>query len=255
MPLSAPRSHGRHVVQFSGLYFFHDRARDTLILTSGRELDCVILTETPERYTVRRGYGVMTVPAGMVQKAVRVKPVASPMPSAATSRPASTLTHGSAGRMPVWSSVVDYIAAQTWGKSLTQIPATYIDNGVMKDVPTSPTRVEQTTKSTSTATQTTRRASRLASIESLLKDPSAKDDCVGLLSTLLPNRTDAAMARALSPEKDLITRDELTIEITHQMHQTRTGAGGSLSTMRASSKRLVPLQPRLLRNCANTGDG
>jgi hypothetical protein len=106
---------------------------DTLKPTSGREIECIILEQTPERYTIRRGYGLMDVPVAMVQKATRTPSV---QVSGATTRPAqAAVTNGSAGRFPIWSSVVDAVTRQPWGKGLAQIPATYIDNGAQKDVP------------------------------------------------------------------------------------------------------------------------
>ena len=59
-----------------------------------------------------------------------------------------------------------------------------------------------------------RRASRSAIYRGLLNDDAAKTRCVEMIATLLPNAADGAIARALNRSKDLIARDELTIEVT-----------------------------------------
>lgn len=186
---------------------------DTLRLTSGRDVDCVVLEETPEHFTVRRGYGVMDIPKGMVVKATRTPVVVAKPSGPATAPTASAVTNGSAHRFPSWSNVVDAVTRQPWGKGLRQIPATYIDNGVEKDVPYQSFAVGDY-EINIYGDPDDPACIEIGVYRALLTNEQAKAGCVELIAGLLPNATDAAIARVMSRQKDLVTRDSFTVEIT-----------------------------------------
>ncbi len=202
----------RYFVVFA-LTLAHLLQADTLRLTSGRDMDCVVIGETSEHYTVRRGYGVMDIPKSIVVDWKKPPPVKANAPKPST-QPASAVTSGSAGRFPTWSAVVDTVIKQPWGRDLQQIPATYIDNGVQKDVPYQSYACGGDYEVNIYGDPDNPACIEIGIYRSLLTNETAKASAIDLMASLLPNKIDASILKLLNREKDLITRDEFTIEIT-----------------------------------------
>jgi uncharacterized membrane protein YgcG len=192
-----------------GLFLFTTSLfADTLVLTSGREVDCVVIRESKDVVTVRHGYGVMDYPRSLIKELRRT-------PAVATQAKPTTQPGPAAGpRVPAWSTIVDQLGRSAWASTVRQIPATVIDVGVMRAVPYQSYQCGDDYEINIYGDPDAPVAIEIGIYRSLLTSDEAKAHCVELIAASLGDSVDASILRVLNRQKDLITRDGLTIEIT-----------------------------------------
>ena len=116
----------------------------------------------------------------------------------------------------VFSNSVDLVVKlgkHLWAKDLKQIPATVIDNGVMRNIP------YLSYKAGDYEFNVYGDPDKPAGVEigiyrTLLNDASAKANCTEFISSILPSAKFRTILRSLSIQKDSATSNGLTIEIT-----------------------------------------
>jgi hypothetical protein len=101
-----------------------------------------------------------------------------------------------------------------WAETLQQIPATVIDNGVLKNVPYISFRCGANYEVNIYGELDRPAGVEIGLYRQLLEDPAAKSNCLDFAQSLLGDYADRRVLATLNPAKDLRTRDELTFEIT-----------------------------------------
>ena len=94
---------------------------DTVRLANGNSLKGVIIRENEGEVVLRMTFGVVRVPRSDIKSIARDK----------SDLPAANPNHPLAG----WQRCAMLAAREYWGSSLGAIPATVIDNGILKNVP------------------------------------------------------------------------------------------------------------------------
>lgn len=207
---------------------------DTVRMKSGRDIDCVIIQEGKESVAVRIGYGTMSIPQYAIDSIKRSPVIVEAAPALESGQ-----------RVPGYSIIVASLVKQPWASGLQQIPATVIDKGVMRHVPYQSYRCGSDYEVNIYGDPDKPAGIEIGIYRGLLRDGSAKKNCVELLASVLGDKVDIAILRALDLKSDIATRKELTIEITPE---TATDAYGGwwvsvydekqLDAARASDKEL-----------------
>lgn len=198
--LAAPpdtRLAGDLIWDFVPHYYAQPQTPDTILTTSaGREIRGVITTQSNTSISILTRGGTLTLPADQV---------------------AST-THAAAApfvpdQLPTWETFIIGADTPAWASALHQVPATVIDNGVMKNVPylsyqaagyelnlygdpESPACIEAGVRG------------------DLLTRDDAKANCLRFIATLLQNGEQLRALRSLHLAKDSKEIAGLTLEIT-----------------------------------------
>lgn len=170
---------------------------DELILSSGATIEVDVLKDEADRVTYRKGNSVFSVPRSMVTRVVR-KPLADIGPHQ---------------RLPSASVLLGRVAQAPWARDLTQIPATVIDKGVLRNVPytsyrAGPYEVNVYGDPDHPA------GIEVGVYDPLFRDTAAKQGCVELVAGSLGDPADVSIVRRLNLAKDIATRDGLTFEVT-----------------------------------------
>lgn len=179
---------------------------DVVKMTSGNEVECVVLQENPQSVVVRIGYGTMSLPRtaiASVRKSALIRSAVAP-----------TTVPTKGQRVPPWNNIISAMVKEKWATDIQPIPATVIDVGVMKNVPYQSYRCGLDYEINIYGDPDHPAAIELGVYRSLLTSADAKRNCVEFIASILGDKVDAAIARALDRTKDLATRNELTIEIT-----------------------------------------
>jgi hypothetical protein len=173
---------------------------DSVNFTSGRSADCTVLQETAGHVALLYGASVVRIDRAMVASLDR-----QGSPSTATS---------SSGRTPDFRTIALRLAGQSWADDLHQIPATVIDRGNLRNVPYKSLRAGGDYEINVYGDPDAPAGFEVGVYRALRDDPQAKANCRELVCSLLGNPQDAAAVRSLNPEKDLVVRGGLTLEIT-----------------------------------------
>jgi hypothetical protein len=180
---------------------------DVVKMTSGSEIECVVIQENADSVVIRRGYGTISIPRSQIESISK-----SPILTASAVAPTTRRTVGQ--RMPPWNDVLLALVKTKWATNVQQIPATVIDAGVMRHVPYQSYRCGGDYE-----VNVYGDPDRPASIEigiygGLLNKNDAKLNCIELVASVLSDKTDAAIVRGLNQAQDLVSRNGLTFEIT-----------------------------------------
>jgi hypothetical protein len=145
---------------------------------------------------------------------------------------------------------VDLAAIGEWGSEWQQIPATVIDNGVLKHVP------YQSFRSGDYELNVYGDPDHPACVEigvgkSLLNSESAKKRCVAFVASLLPDAGDRCLLKSLNLTKDNQNRGDLTFEVTPETAADAYGSWwvsvydeATLNKSRAAPKELAAITER-----------
>jgi len=215
---------------------------DVVILESGKVITGNVLQQDSGGVLVSMDYGTFRYPLSWI-KDVRKQKIDSSAESS------------SAQRIPNWAKIISLLATNGWAHELNQIPATVIDNGVLKDVPyisfhcntggyeiniygdlDHPSGVE------------------IGAINYLVKSDEAKSNCVDFIASVLVNDADKKIVSALDlSQNDLTKKDGMTFETTFPDEPDAYGGWWvsvydetSLAKARASGVALLAItQPRV----------
>ena len=118
------------------------------------------------------------------------------------------------GRLPDYRTIIVAAAVQTWASGLQQIPATVIDNGVLRNVPNKSICAGRDYEVNVYGDPSEPAGFEIGIDRALLDDDSAKPGCVAFVCSLLGHPADRQVVRGLSLQKDKKERNQLTFEIT-----------------------------------------
>lgn len=127
---------------------------------------------------------------------------------------AGTTSLPDAGRLPDLQRAVSFLSKQAWATSLTPIPATVIDKGILRNVPYSSFRCGGDYELNIYGDLEHPAAIEIGVYRKLLDDDSAKANCAAFIASLLGESADKNVLQELDLKKDLKSRDGMTFEIT-----------------------------------------
>lgn len=167
---------------------------DRIKLTSGREMQGVAERQEDGSVKIRTKGGTVSLPADAV--------------SSIEKTPESAVA-----QLPKWDDFMAAVVATKWGMDARQIPATVIDNGVMKYVP------YMSYQAGNYEINIYGDAENPACVEvgirnDLLKSDVAKDNCLAYMSAILKNDKLRSVIKNLNKAKDTQEVDGITLEVT-----------------------------------------
>lgn len=119
-------------------------------------------------------------------------------------------------RLPDFNQTVLFLSQQSWATNLTPIPATVINNGILKNVPYSSFRCGEDYEINIYGDLTHPAGIEIGIYRKLLESASAKDNCIKFIGDLLMQKPDKDILTTLNLKKDIQHRENLTLEITPQ---------------------------------------
>jgi len=154
-------------------------------------------------------------------------------------------TAGRASRLADYKAVLVTAAIQPWASDLQQIPATVIDNGVLRNVPYKSFRAGRDYEINIYGDPAAPAGFEIGVRGGLLDDESAKRNCLAFICSLLRDPADREGVRGLSVEKGKNLRNGLTLEVTPPSDPDAYGgwwvsvySEQALDSMRASDKEM-----------------
>lgn len=178
---------------------------DIITTTNGNRIEGTIIDESADAYQLQTQFSTMTLPKSMVKSVERTAAASS-------------------SRIPPLSKIVAAVKAQRWARSLEQIPATVIDNGVMKDVPYQSYVIGTDCEVNIYGDPENPCAVEIGLYRKMLTDVGGRQNCIDLIAGILPDRTDSAILKALVRAGDKATRRDVTIEFTPENAPDAYGA-------------------------------
>lgn len=215
---------------------------DVVILNSGTVITGNVLQQDSDGALIQMDYGTFRYASSSI-KNVKKEAMASPIDSS------------SGHRIPNWAKVVSMLATNGWAHGLKQIPATVIDNGVLKDVPYISFRCNTAGYEINIYGDLDNPSGiEIGAINYLVKSDEAKNNCLNFICSLLASDDDKKIVRGLHlNQKDLTKKEATTFETT--MPDESDAYGGwwvsvydenLLATARASGEELLAItQPRV----------
>jgi hypothetical protein len=136
-------------------------------------------------------------------------------------------------------------AVEPWAFDFQQIPATVIDNGVLRNVPYKSFRAGHDYEINIYGDPVEPAGFEIGLHGGLLDDDSAKQNCIAFICSLLREPADREAVRGLSLEKGKIVQKGLTLEVTPPSDPDAYGGWwvsayneGVLNSVRASDKEM-----------------
>lgn len=120
----------------------------------------------------------------------------------------------STNRIPTFKSLLTLLSRQAWATNLEQIPATVIDNGMLRYVPYLSFRCADDYEINVYGDPASPAGIEVGVYRKLVTDSSAKDNCIKLVSDALGQSADKQIIPSLNLEKDQNGSAGLTFEIT-----------------------------------------
>lgn len=223
----------RNVIALGVLCFAASIASaDIINLTNGGKLEGVVVKETDTEVVVRLKYATVTLAKSDIASIEKTKVDEKAAPTQ---------------RLARWDKCIEVVAARTWATELRQIPATYIDKGILKNVP------YMSHKSGNTEFNLYGDPDKPACLEigvtkELLKSDAAKKECLAVIVALLGEPKDADFLKTLKLTQDKQERDGLTFEVTPETAEDAYGGWWisiydvkALDAARATEKELLEI--------------
>lgn len=195
-------AHPLFIISFLCLPFLH--SEDIVELTNGTKFNGTILQQDDKRILLRFHYGTIGLNRSQI-KSISSAPDPEPLPVATAKT----------DQLPAWSAIIGPLSKQPWARDLTQIPATVIDVGVMKNVPYISFRCSRDYEINIYGDLDNPVCIEAGVYRSLLDDAAAKQNCIDLLKNhVLQNALDRTTITGLNRAGDVATHGKLTLEIT-----------------------------------------
>jgi hypothetical protein len=215
---------------------------DVTILQNGDVITGKVLQQDSDGVLVQMEYGTFRYPQTMI-KDVRKEVVS-----------VSAEPH-SAQRIPNWAKIISVLTTNGWAHELKQIPATVIDNGVLKDVPYISFRCNSGGYEMNIYGDLDHPAGvEIGAVTYLVKSDAAKSNCVSFISSVLTSDGDEEIVRALNLNRKVLEKREgMTFETTFPDEPDAYGGWwvsvydeSALTNARASGPELLAItQPRV----------
>lgn len=190
---------------------------DTITFQSGRTMVGQVIQKDDQHVVLRLDHGITTIPVSMVQS-IEISP-----PPAIEKPKASGIAEPARSHIPTWDTMTAALAKQKWATNLVPIPATVVDKGQMRYVPYNSYRCGEDYEINIYGDPDAPAAVEIGVYRSLLKDETAKTNCVEFIASVMGDQTDAKILRSLKRTQDLIVRNDLTIEITPETAEDAYG--------------------------------
>jgi hypothetical protein len=215
---------------------------------NGRSLECTVLQSSPSNVTVLHGFMVLRMPRSEVATVRDVDSKRVPMGRRSP-------------RLADYRTVIVAAAVQPWAADLQQIPATVIDNGVLRNVPYKSFRVGHDYELNIYGDPAAPAGFEIGVRAGLLDNENAKRNCLNFICSLLRDPADREEVRGLAFEKGKNLRESLTFEVTPPSEPDAYGGWwisvydeGCLNSVRASDKEMesITVARRSLKSKAIT---
>jgi len=190
---------------------------DKITFQSGRVMVGQVIQKDDQHVVIRLDHGITTIPVSMVQSIEITPPAVLQKPKA------SGVAEPVRPRIPTWDTMTAALAKQKWATNLMPIPATVVDKGQMRYVPYNSYRCGEDYEVNIYGDPDAPAAVEIGIYRSLLKDETAKTNCIDFIASVMGDQTDAKILRNLNRTRDLIVRNDLTIEITPETAEDAYG--------------------------------
>ncbi len=212
---------------------FTDRGiADALVLKTGNVVHGEIVQKDEKGVLLRMDYGTFTYPKAQIKEIHEESKETNSGPVVAV---------GPTGRIPRWGDVLLHLTKQPWARDIKQIPATFIDTGVLKNIPYISFRCAYTYELNVYGDPDSPAGIEIGLYRQQIMTDSHKTNCVEFIAGVLRAAEDKEALLKLNFTKDAVTKNGLTIEITPPTDQDAYGGWwvsvydeASLNSARAS---------------------
>ncbi len=173
---------------------------DTLVLSNDSTVSGTVIQTNGDDVLLLTGYAAYNFSRTNI-KAIKTGPV-------------EAAEFSNTNRLPDFEHTILFLSRQPWATNLSPIPATVIDNGILRNVPYTSFRCGEDYEVNVYGDLDHPAGIEIGVYRKLLEDSSAKNNCVKFIGNLLSQSADKEIVQELDLKKDLKTRDELTFEIT-----------------------------------------
>jgi len=180
---------------------------DALVLKTGQVVKGEILQNDEKGVLLRMDYGTFTYPKLQI-KEIHEEPRETNLEQVVSISPSS--------RIPRWGDVLLHLTKQPWARDIKQIPATFIDTGVLKNVPYISFRCAYTYELNVYGDPDSPAGIEIGLYRAQLINDAGKTNCIEFIAGILRAAEDTEPLRKLTLEKDVFTRNASTTEITPQ---------------------------------------
>ncbi len=179
---------------------FNDASADTIEMSNGQTFTGTLVQTNGDDVLVLTRYAAFDFSKASIKL---VKPETS-----------KSTEDSETNKLPDFQKIIQSLCQQTWATSVTPIPATVIDAGILKNVPYSSFRCERDYEINVYGDLDNPAGVEIGVYRKLLSDDSAKSNCVAFIAELLGQASDKKIVPLLDWNKDLLNHDGLTFEIT-----------------------------------------
>src|ERR1700722_1253530 len=168
---------------------------DVIILESGKVITGNVLQQDSGGALVQMDYGTFRYPLSWIKDV----------------RKENALIAESFGtnRIPNWAKIISSLATNEWAHELKQIPATVIDNGVLKDVPYISFHCNSEGYEINIYGDLDKPAGvEIGAIDYLVKSDDAKKNCLNFIRSVLTSDNDKKIIRELDLDKKNLTKKD-----------------------------------------------
>ena len=171
---------------------------DVVILKYGNIAAGKILQDDSEGVQIQTSAGAVHYPASMVEFVRKDDPQTS------------------TNRIPSWVNIISQLTTNEWAHEFKQIPATVIDDGILKNVPYISFRCNSGGYEINIYGDPEKPACvEIGAITYLVKNSGAKSNCVDFICSILSNEDDKKLVRGLKwNPKDVQKTNSWTFEVT-----------------------------------------
>jgi hypothetical protein len=181
-------------------------AADVIVLKNGKVLEGTILQRTSHEVLFQLDYGTLRFPNSTIRKITAT--------NGKETSGASNKSTQAPNYLPTWTGIVAALANQRWATELKQIPATVIDNGNLKNVPYMSFHCGLAYEMNIYGDPDQPAGVEIGVTKYLLKDESARSNCMAFIASLLKQPGDRQLLRNLNSTKDTVLTNGWTYEIT-----------------------------------------
>jgi hypothetical protein len=167
----------------------------------------------------------------------------------------NTLEFTETNRIPSWGKIVSDLTKPAWADKVRQIPATVIDEGVLKNVPYVSFHCSGDCYELNIYGDLDNPAGvEIGVLKNLANNERARSNCVNFIASVLTQFDDQRIARSLKHSKQVVTNEDLTFEITLPDEPDAYGgwwisvySESELESARASGKDMLSITEPMVR--------
>jgi hypothetical protein len=173
---------------------------DTVTFSDGHALSCTVLQTNGDDLLLLLPHGAFNYSKSRV-KEISLEDFKDPFSSGSE-------------RLANFKQAALLLSKELWATNLTQIPATVIDKGVLRNVPYASFRCGTDYEINIYGDLDHPAGIEVGLCRKLLANETAQDNCLQFIGEVLANEADKEVLHRLNREKDLKMRDNLTFEVT-----------------------------------------